>query len=140
MTRLVPAVLIAALVCTACSKQDEHVPYAGDSEASSASVDPAIKVGEDRLETLADVVRTLRDQDPNMMFPATRQQVADAVAAQHPGQDLMNDGWGRPFVYERGPDGRSYRIYSVGPNGVDEHGTMDDSPMRGGSVELTSGG
>lgn len=139
MTRLLPAVLIAAVFCTACSKQDEPAPYAGDSETSVASVDPAIAVGEQRLETLADVVRSLRDQDPNMMFPATRQQVADAAAAQHPGADLMNDGWGRPFVYERGPDGRSYRLYSMGPNGVDDHGAADDAPQRGGSVQISGG-
>ena len=39
---------------------------------------------------------------------------------------LPNDAWGRPFTYERSEDGTAYRMWSVGPNGVDEHGHGDD--------------
>lgn len=42
------------------------------------------------------------------------------------------DGWERPLIYKNtesnGP--HTYMLYSVGPNGVDEHGSGDDVVYR----------
>lgn len=37
---------------------------------------------------------------------------------------VRNDGWGHPYVYRLRPDGRSFDIYSCGPDGI--NGTADD--------------
>jgi hypothetical protein len=41
-------------------------------------------------------------------------------------QVVPQDGWGRAFSYSRGDDGRSYRLWSLGPDGVDHSGAGDD--------------
>jgi hypothetical protein len=42
------------------------------------------------------------------------------------GQDAPRDGWGRALRYERSPDQRSYRLWSLGPDGIDDSGAGDD--------------
>ncbi len=41
-------------------------------------------------------------------------------------KELPDDGWGRSFRYERTADGTAYRLWSVGPNGIDENEGGDD--------------
>jgi hypothetical protein len=38
--------------------------------------------------------------------------------------ELLTDRWGHPYGYELAPDGQSYRLFSVGPDG--QAGTGDD--------------
>lgn len=40
--------------------------------------------------------------------------------------EMLKDGWGRPFVYVAGADGKSFELRSAGPNGVDDKGAGDD--------------
>ena len=40
------------------------------------------------------------------------------------GDTVPTDAWGRPFVYAN--EGESFRLYSTGPNGIDEGGAGDD--------------
>ncbi len=42
------------------------------------------------------------------------------------GPDVPKDGWGRALHYELSEDGSSFRIWSSGPNGVDDAGGEDD--------------
>jgi hypothetical protein len=39
---------------------------------------------------------------------------------------LPKDGWGRAFKYAQKEAGNSYRIWSAGPDGVDQDGKGDD--------------
>ena len=41
-------------------------------------------------------------------------------------KELPKDGWGRPFRYERAPESATYRLWSIGPNGIDENEGGDD--------------
>lgn len=43
---------------------------------------------------------------------------------------LPLDGWGNAFRYARDADGNGYRLWSTGPNGVDEDGRGDDRRFR----------
>lgn len=63
------------------------------------------------------------------MWPANRQGARSLEIAPlqlSPSGELL-DSWGRPCVYEfrEGTD-RTFRLYSIGPNGVDENGQGDD--------------
>lgn len=128
--------LLALWACVGCSP--EVTSTDGIAGPPSAN-DLAVKVSEERLEKLSEVVRSLRDSDSNMMFPS---EEAFRVAARqrYPAEDLQNDvmrdGWGNPFFYARYGDNRSYRLHSTGPNGKNEYGTGDDAPTRGGSIEI----
>jgi hypothetical protein len=46
------------------------------------------------------------------------------------GGGMPNDGWGRELRYEAAPDGKSFRLWSAGPDGRDESGAGDDLSMR----------
>lgn len=43
--------------------------------------------------------------------------------------DIASDPWGNPYQYEGA--GAQYRIWSFGPNGVDEQGAGDDISVAG---------
>jgi len=43
------------------------------------------------------------------------------------GGEVPSDGWGRPFRYVPSDDFKSYRLWSVGPDGVDQDGSGDDA-------------
>lgn len=46
------------------------------------------------------------------------------------GGGMPSDGWGRELRYEAAPDGKTFRLWSLGPNGSDERGAGDDLVMR----------
>lgn len=54
------------------------------------------------------------------------------VRVTQDGRRKLRDDWGRPLVYRfpSGGDGRAFRLYSTGPNGVDEDGNGDDIAAR----------
>lgn len=136
MYRFILISLLAFLTCVGCSP--EVTSTDGIAGPPSAN-DLAVKVSEERLEKLSEVVRSLRDSDSNMMFPS-EEAFRAAARQRYPAEDLQNDvmrdGWGNPFVYARSGDNRSYRLHSTGPNGKNEYGTGDDAPTRGGSTEI----
>jgi type II secretory pathway pseudopilin PulG len=53
------------------------------------------------------------------------------LAANPPAQAIALDGWNRPFVYRMTGDARPV-LYSIGANGVDEHGAGDDLTAAAG--------
>ena len=128
--------LFALAACVGCRPDvSSNDIYAGPQTADQL----AAAVSEERLEKLGEVVRSLRDGDSNMMFPREDVFIA-AVKKAYPARDVQNDvlldGWGRPFVYTLYGDHRSYRLHSMGPNGTNEHGTGDDAPSRGGETVI----
>lgn len=132
-------ILISLLVLSACTGCSPEIS-ATDGEAGAQNAnDIANKVSEQRLEQLSEVVGQLRDNDPNMMYPS-EEDFRTTARMFYPAKDLQNDvmldGWGNPFIYTRYGDNRTYRLHSMGPNGTNEHGTGDDSPSRGGSLEI----
>ncbi len=44
-------------------------------------------------------------------------------------KELAGDHWGNPYVYARSGNGRSYRLHSLGPDGI--MGTGDDMVRSG---------
>lgn len=44
-------------------------------------------------------------------------------------KELAADHWGNPYVYARSGNGRSYRLHSLGPDGI--RGTGDDMVRSG---------
>lgn len=100
--------------------------------AAMPDVDPAVRVSEQRTDALADVVRALRDRDPNIAYPTPDAFWAE-VRARHPAEAGL-DGWQRPLLYVRDGDMRRFRLYSAGPNGRDEYGVGDDVALREGQT------
>jgi len=45
-------------------------------------------------------------------------------------KEVPRDGWGRGFRYEPAADGTTYRLWSSGPNAMDENGGGDDISSR----------
>ncbi|MEO0649932.1 MAG: type II secretion system protein GspG [Planctomycetota bacterium] len=63
-------------------------------------------------------------------YPATldalSQPTADFPQGALDGEPLPNDGWSRALRYTVDPGGQGYRLWSVGPDGVDQSGAGDD--------------
>ena len=51
---------------------------------------------------------------------------ADFPQGLFDGEPVPADGWGRPFVYVPSSDGTSFRLYSLGADGIDQGGTEGD--------------
>ncbi|UXI70557.1 type II secretion system protein GspG [Tahibacter amnicola] len=96
-------------------------------------------MSERRLEVLVEIVRGLRDKNPQLFVPDEAAFVA-AVRERYPDQgatpEVLIDGYGRPFVYRKSPDLSSFRLYSLGPDGIDQNGGADDAPARGSSTTI----
>jgi hypothetical protein len=74
-----------------------------------------------KIATAVEIYRAARDEPLDDLAPAVE-------FAGLKRQELV-DGWGRPIAYEALPD-RSYRLRSVGPNGVG--GDADDVVLEDG--------
>jgi hypothetical protein len=67
-------------------------------------------------------------------FPPTLEALAEPTA-NYPrgfldGGEVPLDGWGRALRYQLVPDAGTYRLWSLGPDGVDESGGGDDLLAR----------
>jgi hypothetical protein len=62
-------------------------------------------------------------------YPSDEEGLRAALAMTPGGEAVkdrrISDPWGRPYVYHSKPSGLP-DVYSVGPNGIDEHGQGDD--------------
>lgn len=129
MKYLTPLIITGALAMTACAQQSECDADAVWEQGRMSGISEA------RIAVLAGLVRELTGNGARYPDPALfRTVVQQRFASDDPDQDVMRDGWGRPFVYQVGADGRSWKIYSLGANGVDDKGSGDDSPSRGGEI------
>jgi hypothetical protein len=103
-----------------------------ESEASAAAPATELATTHERLEFLGGRLAVFRiDQG---RFPPTLAVLADPTPS-YPrgfldGDALPDDGWGRAFRYEVGADGASFRLWSLGPDGVDGAGAGDDVLAR----------
>lgn len=76
-----------------------------------------------------------KDESTMQMMQAMLLGRPDSVVRLAPDGSLrLRDLWGRPLVYKYPSDAPRYlfRLYSLGPNGVDENGTglnIDASPV-----------
>ena len=96
----------------------------GEPEASSPEADTRARLRD--LRTALTVYKI--DQGA---FPDELQRLVEPTTNYPSGYldgraTLSTDGWGRPFRYARTADGASYRVWSVGPDGVDQDGAGDD--------------
>ena len=96
-------------------------------KSDSSAADSAVAVLEltrgtlDRLST-----RLLVYQIDRGAYPATLEELTQP-SPNYPdgyldGEPVPMDGWGRRLGYLRGDDGSSYRLWSLGPDGVDASG------------------
>jgi len=58
-------------------------------------------------------------------------EASGILAANPPIHAIALDGWNRPFVYRMAGEARPV-LYSIGANGVDEHGAGDDLTAAAG--------
>lgn len=134
MAKFILLSLFALAACVGCAPEAVST---GSETGPQTADEIAAAISEERLEKLSEVVRNLRDIDPNLTYPREDAFLA-AVKKAYPARDVKNDvlldGWGNPFIYWRYADQRSYRLHSMGPNGTNEHGTGDDAPSRGGET------
>jgi len=89
-------------------------------------------VGQETRRRLAEVSRLLGEwRAQHGSYPADLSVLAtnppDAAAHSEP-HVLITDTWDHKLVYNRPPSAPpcDYDLYSIGPNGVDDHGQRDD--------------
>lgn len=136
-TRHAGAALCLVLVIglsTGCTDTTPAPVEPSPASAAMPDVDPAVRVSEQRTDSLAEVVRALRDRDSNLAYPTPAAFWAE-VRTQHPAEAGL-DGWQRPLLYVRDGDMRRFKLYSAGPNGRDEYGVGDDVALREGQTSV----
>jgi hypothetical protein len=93
----------------------------------SRSVEP---VGKQTRRVLAEVSRLLGEwRAEHGTYPADLADLVSEPLAAEPGQRVaIVDTWNQKLVYNRPPRAPpcDYDLYSIGPNGVDDHGQRDD--------------
>ena len=94
-----------------------------DSSAADSAV-AVLKLTRGTLDRLS--TRLLVYQIDRGAYPATLEELTQP-SPNYPdgyldGEPVPMDGWGRPLGYLRGDDGSSYRVWSLGPDGVDASG------------------
>jgi hypothetical protein len=117
-----------------------RIPTPAPSASPGARPDPPVRSEDDGQKLATQIaLQTLRmgvtihklDLD---VYPETLEILLQPTEAFPEGvigeKTVPNDGWGQPFRYEPAPDGSSYRLWSVGANGVDESGEGDDVTGR----------
>lgn len=105
----------------------------GGSESSEVVATPAADTSErDATSTALDLLATrlVVYQLDQGRFPDVLSTLA-LPTESYPqgfldGQPLPNDGWGRAFAYRALEAGTSFRLWSFGPDGVDDAGSRDD--------------
>lgn len=137
MRRILAAALAAAVVAMTACKPSEPV-------ATADAWDPAkAQLTEQRLETLTEIARELRDA--NGGNPVAEPLVLAEVRKRHPAtgsDDVLVDGYGRRFRYETVHEntGHSlktgFRFVSDGANPAN----VADDVERGAIVEQTASG
>ena len=79
------------------------------------------------LESLAVLVEAFHEH--NNRYPRDDEGLPAVtrfgVGMGHAPERRPTDPWGRPYVYHARPDGPP-ELYSLGPNGIDEHAKGDD--------------
>ena len=94
----------------------------GASSAGSGSTREALQ----RVKVVLEVHRSLGGAG----YPATLEQLGESTPefpkGLFDGGPVPSDEWGNPFTYVPSADGSSYRLYSLGPDGVDQGGEGDD--------------
>ena len=82
-----------------------------------------------RLRTVLEVYRyTNGDRYPDALA-VLAEATTDFPNGFLDGDAVPVDGWGQAFVYTVADEGRSYRLYSMGANGIDDGGEGDDVPV-----------
>lgn len=125
------------LVVAARQKQPEHAQAgaagaggaaAGPGPAAAAGPDAKVQAARDELDRLRAGLTVFRLE--HNRYPAELRELAQpdndypfGYLPDHQ-RGLVNDPWGRAFVYRLTPEG--CELYSVGPNGADEGGKGDD--------------
>jgi hypothetical protein len=90
------------------------------------------------LNQLADEIRRLGYSDSRIQGPSFIGRISDhplggisLYTADPNGSpepfELIHDAWGRPLRFQKpGPVHKGWDLWSVGPDGIDEHGAGDD--------------
>ncbi|MCB9914497.1 MAG: type II secretion system protein GspG [Planctomycetes bacterium] len=113
-----------------------------EAELFAIDVDPYAEdsVGDPTADTLAALRRVkiglVVHKSDLGHYPATLAELLTPTA-NYPsgyldGNALPKDGWGHELVYALTPDAGSFRIWSVGPDGVDQGGEGDDVDLARG--------
>lgn len=82
------------------------------------------------IERLADVLEAHHRHTGR--YPTTEEGLSALVGSAYsgwsPGYVIPFDAWGRPYRYEHpsSGSGTQYELWSLGRNGIDEHGSGDD--------------
>jgi hypothetical protein len=112
------------------SAHGEH--HAAATGKSRAKGDPAKKMDADFADLGASITVYIitNNKPPASLDDLTKPAPPDYPKGYTQGQPLPIDPWGHAYAYST--DGKDdYKIWSIGPNGIDEHGAGDDvSPKR----------
>lgn len=119
------ALLAFALVAGGSMREEVVVSQTLELEPPAAGEAAATRATMDYLRTRLAVYRI-----ENGKYPAALGVLIESTHAYPKGylkeQVLPDDAWGRPFRYGADPDGATFRLWSVGPDGVDQQGGGDD--------------
>jgi hypothetical protein len=98
---------------------EEEDVYAPSAESISS------RIALDSIQTAIAVYRAEAGKVPSALADLTK-PTKNYPKGFFNGGELPKDGWGREYRYAPAADGKSYRIWSIGADGVDQDGAGDD--------------
>jgi hypothetical protein len=129
-TALVVGVVVAGVAAMVAYQQEsahaEH--HAAATGKSRAKGDPAKKMDADFADLGASITVYIitNNKPPASLDDLTQPAPPDYPKGYTQGQPLPIDPWGHAYAYNT--DGKDdYKIWSIGPNGIDEHGAAATS-------------